>query len=168
MLKSRILACLLALSAIVAAPAAISQTAPDYAAIIAAPDRTDADRKLDTNRAPAQWLAFIGAKPGMKILDVFAVYGWKAELLARAVAPGGKVYAQNSEAALERVKDRLEVRLKTSAAANIVSAVRPFDDPVPPGMHDFDRVTFFYGYHDVINLGLDRAKMHKALFEALK
>ena len=53
MLKSRILACLLALSAIVAAPAAISQTAPDYAAIIAALDRTDADRKLDTNRAPA-------------------------------------------------------------------------------------------------------------------
>jgi predicted methyltransferase len=100
MLKSRLLACLLALSAIVAAPAAISQTTPDYAAIIAAPDRTDADRKLDTNRAPAQWLAFIGTKPGMKILDVFAVYGWKAELLARAVAPGGKVYAQNSEAAL--------------------------------------------------------------------
>ena len=118
-LKSRILACLLTLSAIAAAPAAISQTTPDYAAIIAAPDRSDADRKLDTNRAPAQWLAFIGAKPGMKILDIFAVYGWKAELLARAVAPGGKVYAQNSEAAFARVKDRLEARLKTPAAANI-------------------------------------------------
>ena len=59
------------------------------------PDRSTADRKLDANRAPAQWLAFIGAKPGMKILDIFAVYGWKAELLARAVTPGGKVYAQN-------------------------------------------------------------------------
>ena len=120
MLKSRILAGLLTLSAIAAAPAAISQTAPDYAAIIAAPDRSDPDRKLDTNRAPAQWLAFIGAKPGMKILDIEAVYGWKAELLARAVAPGGKVYAQNSEAAFARVKDRLEARLKTPAAANIV------------------------------------------------
>src|SRR5436853_7856195 len=92
MLKSGILACLLTLSAIAAAPAAIVQTAPDYAAIIAAPDRTDADSKLDTNRAPARWLAFICAKPGMKILDVFAEYGWKAQLLARAVAPGGKVY----------------------------------------------------------------------------
>jgi len=78
MLKQRILACLLTLSAIAFTPAAISQTGPDYAAIVAAPDRSDADRKLDTNRAPAQWLAFIGAKPGMKILDVFAVYGWKA------------------------------------------------------------------------------------------
>lgn len=168
MLKSRILACLLTLSATLAAPAAIAQSAPDYAAIVAAPDRSDADKKLDTNRAPAQWLQFIGAKPGMKILDIEAVYGWKAELLARAIAPGGKVYAQNSEAAFARVKDRLEPRLKTPAAANIVSAVRPFEDPAPTGMHDFDRVTFFYGYHDVTNLGIDRAKMIKAFWEALK
>jgi len=104
----------------------------------------------------------------MKILDVEAVYGWKAELLARAVAPGGKVYAQNSEAAFTRVKDRLEARLKTPAAANIVSEVRPFEDPAPSGMHDFDRVTFFYGYHDVTNLGIDRAKMIKAFYDALK
>jgi hypothetical protein len=88
------------------APAALSQTTPDYLGIIAAPDRSGAHRKLDTNRAPAQWLAFIGAKPGMKVLDIFAVYGWKAELLARAVAPDGKVYAQNSEAAFARVKAR--------------------------------------------------------------
>src|SRR5437660_1102373 len=119
----------------------LTQTAPDYARIVAAPDRSDADRKLDTNRAPAQWLAFIGAKPGMKILDIFAVYGWKAELLARAVAPGRQVYAQNSEAALARVKDRLEARLKTPATANIVPLVRVFEDPAPADTHDFARVT---------------------------
>jgi predicted methyltransferase len=89
-LKHSILACLVTLSGIAVTPAAISQTAPDYAAIVAAPDRSDADRKLDTNRAPAQWLAFIGAKPGMKILDIFAVYGWKAELLARASMRGSR------------------------------------------------------------------------------
>jgi len=168
MLKPRILACLLTLSATLAAPAAIAQTAPDYAAIVAAPDRSDADRKIDTNRAPTQWLAFIGAKQGMKILDIEAVYGWKAELLARAVAPGGKVYAQNSEAAFPRVKDRLEARLKTPAAANIVSVVRPFEDPAPADMRDFDLVTFFYAYHDITNLGIDRAKMNKAFWDALK
>ena len=167
-MKNRILAVLLTLSSIAAAPAAISQTVPDYAAIVAAPDRSDADRKLDTNRAPAQWLAFIGAKPGMKILDIFAVYGWKAELLARAVAPDGKVYAQNSEAAFTRVKDRLDARLQTPAAANIVSVVRPFEDPAPPGMRDFDLVTFFYAYHDITYLGVDRAKMIKAFYDALK
>jgi predicted methyltransferase len=168
MLKHRILVCLLAVSAIAATPAAFSQTAPDYAAIVATPDRSDADRKLDTNRAPALWLAFIGAKPGMKVLDIFAVYGWKAELLARAIAPGGRVYAQNSQAVFARVKDRLDARLKTPAAANIVSVVRPFEDPAPSGMHDFDRVTFFYAYHDITYLGVDRAKMNKALYEALR
>src|ERR1700740_2599474 len=169
MLKHRIiLACLLTLSVITTAAMAIAQTIPDYAAIVATPDRSDADRKLDTNRAPAQWLAFIGAKPGMKILDIFAVYGWKAELLARAVAPSGKVYAQNSEAAFTRVKDRLDARLETPAAANIVSVGRPFQGPAPPGMRDLDLVTFFYVYHDITYLGGDRAKMNKAFYDALK
>src|SRR5437868_11724692 len=125
MLKYQIVACLLMLSAIAATPAAFSQTAPDYIAIVAAPDRSEADRKLDTNRAPAQWLAFIGAKPGMKVLDIFAVYGWKAELLARAVAAGGKGSAKNSEAVFARVKDRLDARLKTPATTNI-------DPEMPP------------------------------------
>ena len=167
-MKRKILACLLTLFAVAAASAAVSQTAPDYAAIVATADRSDADRKLDTNRAPALWLAFIGAKPGMKILDIFAVYGWKAELLARAVTPGGKVYAQNSEAAFTRVKDRLDARLKTPAAVNIVSVVRPLEDPAPPGMHDFDLVTFFYAYHDTTYMPVDRAKMNQKMFAALK
>jgi predicted methyltransferase len=168
MLKRGILACLLTLSAIAATPAAVSQTTPDYVAIVAAPDRSDADRKLDTNRAPAQWLAFVGAKPGINVLDIFAVYGWKAELLARAVAPGGKVYAQNSEAVFARIKDRLDARLKNPATANIVSVVRPFDDPAAPDMHDFDLVTFFYAYHDITYLGVDRVEMNKAFYDALK
>jgi predicted methyltransferase len=167
-MQHKFLACLLTLCALADAPSALAETVPDYAAIVAAPDRSDADRKLDTNRAPAKWLAFVGAKPGMHILDIFAVNGWKAELLARAVAPDGKVYAQNSEAAFARVKDRLEARLKAPAAGNIVSVVRPIDDPAPPGMHDFDRVTFFYAYHDVSYLPVDRARMNKAFYAALK
>ncbi len=67
-----------------------------------------------------------------------------------------------------RIEPILDARLKTPAAANIVSVVRPFDDPAPTGIHDFDLVTFFYGYHDVTNLGVDRAKMNKAFYDALK
>src|SRR5205085_10459750 len=96
------------------------------------------------------------------------VFGGKADLPARAVAPGGQVSAQISDAAFARVKDRLEARLKTPAAANIVPLVRAFEDPAPPDTHDFDRVTFFYAYHDITNLGVDRARMHQAFYEALK
>jgi len=35
-------------------------------------------------------------------------------------------------------------------------------------MHDFDLVTFFYAYHDITYLGVDRAKMNKAFYDALK
>jgi NAD(P)-dependent dehydrogenase (short-subunit alcohol dehydrogenase family) len=77
-------------------------------------------------------------------------------------------YAQNSETVFTRVKDRLDARLKTPATANIVSVVRPVEDPAPPGMHDFDLVTFFYAYHDITYLGVDRAKVNKAFYDALK
>ena len=50
-MKQRILACLLTLSAIAAMPAAaIAQAAPDYAAIVSASSRSDADRKLERSR----------------------------------------------------------------------------------------------------------------------
>jgi len=35
-------------------------------------------------------------------------------------------------------------------------------------MHDFDMVTFFYAYHDIACSGVDRAKMNKAFYDALK
>ena len=57
---------------------------PDYAAIVAAPDRSDADRQTDQRRAPVQMLAFTGARPGMMVLDREAGAGYSSELLARA------------------------------------------------------------------------------------
>ncbi|HYV46311.1 MAG TPA: SAM-dependent methyltransferase, partial [Myxococcaceae bacterium] len=44
-----------------------ASTTPDYAALVAAPDRTDDDKKMDPGRSPAQLLAFLGVKPGMKV-----------------------------------------------------------------------------------------------------
>jgi predicted methyltransferase len=35
-------------------------------------------------------------------------------------------------------------------------------------MHDFDCVTFFYAYHDITYLGVNRTKMLKAIYAALK
>src|SRR6476619_1888440 len=76
--------------------------APDYEAIVASPDRSDADRKTDQRRQPAKMLAFTGVRSGMKVLDMEANAGYSTELLARAVAPGGMVYAQDPAAIIER------------------------------------------------------------------
>ena len=43
-----------------------AQPAPDYGALLAAPDRSDADRQADKRRDPAPFLAFAGLHPGMK------------------------------------------------------------------------------------------------------
>ena len=63
--------------------------APDYAAIFAAPDRSEADRANDQRRKPVDLFGFTGARPGMKVLDMGAGGGYSTEMLARVVAPGG-------------------------------------------------------------------------------
>src|SRR5688572_26369346 len=67
---------------------------PDYAALVAAPDRTEADRKVDPGRDPARLLKFLDVRPGMRVGDLVAGGGYTTELLARAVGPQGVVYAE--------------------------------------------------------------------------
>src|SRR6266481_4535696 len=53
-------------------------------------------------------------------------------------------------------------------AAPIAAVVRPFEDPVPPELAPFDLVTLMFNYHDLGHLGVDRAAMNRAVFQALK
>src|ERR1700761_395514 len=142
--------------------------APDYAAIVAAPDRSDADRQTDQRRDPAKMLAFTGVKEGMKVLDMEAGAGYSTELLARAVGSSGTVYAQDSAAVMERIKDRFDIRAKSPVMKNVVHVVRDFDDPIPPEASNLDMITFFFAYHDVTYMPVDRAKMNAKMFAALK
>src|SRR6202011_3640032 len=142
---------------------------PDYEAIVASPDRSDADRQADPRRQPAKMLAFAGARPGMKVLDMEANGGYSPELLARAVAPDGVIYAQDSAAVIERfVKDKFDIRSQKPAMKNVVHVVRDFDDPIPPDVSGLDMITFFFAYHDITYMQVDRAKMNQKMFQALK
>jgi predicted methyltransferase len=147
---------------------AAQDRAPDYAAIIAAPDRTEQDRQTDQRRDPLKLLILTGAKPGMKVLDVGAGGGYSSELMARAVAPAGVVYAQNPADLGERAKTRFEARQKTPAGQNITGVVRPFDDPLPADVRDLDLITFLFFYHDTTYMNVDRTEMNRKLFAALK
>lgn len=158
----------LAMLAATAAPAQDAK-APDYEAIVAAPDRADADRQVDQRRQPAKMLAFAGVKPGMKILDMEASAGYSTELLARTVGPAGTVYAQDSAAVIERfVKDKFDLRAQKPAMKNVVHVVRDFDDPIPPDVANLDMITFFFAYHDITYMPVDRAAMNKKMLAALK
>jgi len=137
--------------------------AQNYAAIVASPDRSDADRQTDKRRDPANLLTFAGPKTGWTVLDMGAGAGYSTELMARSVGPSGKVYGQN-----DKESEKLRARMTTPAMSNVEVLVRPFDDPVPAGLHNLDLITFFFAYHDTTYMDVDRAKMDKALFAALK
>jgi len=120
-------------------------------------------------RKPAKMLAFIGVKTGMKVLDMEASAGYTTELLARAVGPSGIVYAQDSAAVIERfVKDKFDIRAQKPVMKNVVHVVRDFDDPIPPDVANLDIITFFFAYHDITYMEVDRAKMNKKMLAALK
>jgi predicted methyltransferase len=143
--------------------------AQDYDAIVAAADRSDADRQTDQRRAPAKMLGFIGVKTGMKVMDIEANAGYSTELLARTVGPTGTVYAQDSQALIDSlVKDKFDVRAKGPAMQNVVHVIRPFDDPLPSDVSNLDLITIFYSYHDITYMPVDRAAMNRKLFAALK
>lgn len=156
------------IAAFLAGCAAMPGPAPDYAAIVAAPDRTEADRANDARRKPAQLLAFAGVRPGMRVLDLGAGGGYSTELLARAAGPQGVVYGQDAKVPLAQARARFDMRMKSPAMRNVVRVLRDYDDPVPPQVRDLDLVTFFFSYHDMPAMGIDRAKMNRRIFESLK
>ena len=179
-------------------PASAPITRERIAEIVASPDRSDADRTNDRRRRPELMLAFIGVRPGMVAMDLSAGGGYTTELIARAVGPGGKVYGQSAPPDPNRPKpaapeggtapapeggaasapagprltsaQRLAERMKNPAAGNIVPVVRPFEDPAPleVAANALDLVTLMFNYHDLGYLGVDRSRMNRAAFAALK
>lgn len=146
-------------------------TAENIAAILNAPDRTDADRTNDARRKAPQMLAFIDPRPGMRVLDLGAGGGYTTELLARSVGASGHVYAQNNAYFVNNMlKGRFDARLSTPAMRNASHHVLEFEQPIPSGVEpgSLDLVTFMFTYHDLGWIGTDRARMNKAVFAALK
>jgi predicted methyltransferase len=150
------------LLALLSAGCATQPEAPDFQALVASPDRSDADRATDARRKPVQLLAFYGVRPGMQVLDISAGGGHNTELLARAVGESGRVYAQNA------VAGRLDARMQKPVMKNVVPVTRGFDDAVPPEARNLDLVTFNFNYHDMVHMGVDRARLNRRVFDALK
>ena len=179
-----------------AAPAAEPLSAARIAEIVAAPERSDADRTNDQRRKPREMLAFIAIKPGSVALDLSAGGGYTTELLARAIGPSGKAFGQSppptvrpppaqpegaaapvaaapANAAPRPPPPRLAGRAAALAAqgvGQIVPVLQPFEDPVPADVASdaLDLVTLMFNYHDLGHMGVDRTRMNAAVFKALK
>lgn len=160
---------LVLLSALLLCACAALEPAPDYRNAVVAADRSDADRVVDQRREPEKLLELYGVRPGMRVLDMSAGRGYNSELLARVVGPKGRVYAQSSPKLMfPAVKAALEQRMKTPVMSNVEYVIREFEDPAPAEARNLDLVTFNFNYHDTVWLGTDRARMNRAVFDALR
>ena len=84
---------------------------------------------------------------------------------AAAPAPPAGAPRPSPDALADRDSALRKAEIK---AAPITAVVRPFEDPVPPELAPFDLVTLMFNYHDLGFLGVDRAAMNRAVFQALK
>lgn len=137
-------------------------------AILAAEDRTEADREADTRRRPRDFLRFATIVPGMKVMEIGAGGGYTAELLARAVGPEGAVYGQNSPFVLERFAEKpWSERLSKPAMQGVIRVDRPFDDPIAPSTPPLDLIVNVLFYHDFGWMAVDRGAHLRHAFEGL-
>jgi predicted methyltransferase len=167
-------------SAVAAAPADAAAPAPapytpaadtsePIKAAIAAEDRSPEDRALDAGRKPGEVFTFFKIAPGQKIGELFAGGGYTTEMLARIVGDGGKVYAQNTKEIMDKfARKPWSERAAKPIMKNVVGVEQPTETPFPPEAKNLDAVVSVLNYHDFVWMKVDRAKMNKAVFDALK
>ncbi|HEY6417786.1 MAG TPA: hypothetical protein VIX59_02190 [Candidatus Binataceae bacterium] len=146
------------------------------------PGRPAADRALDAGRRPDQMLAFFGIKPGMKVGELFAGGGYTTQLLALVVGPTGAVYSQNPvfPPAAKRIGEAWNLRLKNPALSNVIAISKNYDADdlfsagavggmtAGPEPGTLDAVITNMNYHDLVLRKVDRDKVNREVFAALK
>jgi predicted methyltransferase len=158
-------------------PAATEPTAADEQALRAAIEteqRPADDRARDAARKPYEVLRFFDIRPGMHVADLGAGGGYVSEILARTVGAEGRVYVQNSPLVIERFAAKpLGERLARLAMPHVQRLDSELDElGLPTG--ELDAVVMVLVYHDTLWMQkgsggtADRAKMNRAIFDALK
>jgi predicted methyltransferase len=147
-------------------------TAGDYVALLGAPARSEADRKDDGARKPAEVLAFAGVRPGDVVLELEVGRGWYTDILSSAVGAGGKVITQNPPE-FAYSGPALAARRAAGRLANVTETTTHFDAlQVADG--SVDRVLWILGPHEVYytpkdSAGLgDPAKTYAEIARVLK
>jgi predicted methyltransferase len=151
------------------ASAATAGPPAEYVAVVAAADRSADDKALDAGRKPAEFLAFVGVKPGARVAEIAAGGGYTTELLARAVGLTGTVYSTNNKFIVEKFAQKpWTARLALPANRKVVRVEREFDDPLPKEATNLDAVVNVLFYHDTVWMKTNRDQMNKKIYDALK
>jgi predicted methyltransferase len=163
----------LLLATVLLASTAQAAPTPKMKAAVADSARPEADTKRDENRKPAEMLAFAGITPGKVVVDMLPGGGYFTRIFARAVEPGGRVYAYFGTQYDARLKgqgkdpDNQFADLKrTYPNLGVIHGPLPqFVTPEP-----VDVVWTALNYHDMHNkaYAMDVNDVNKAVFKSLK
>jgi predicted methyltransferase len=160
-----------AAASLTAAGASLAATAvPANIAKAAADPTRGADRDADARRHPAEVIAFAGAKPGDKVVDLIPGGGYFTRIFAKAVGPKGHVYmVWPSEYAKEAQPDPEKNKDLAKTLGNVTAIEQPgaaFAVPAP-----VDLVFTAQNYHDYPDkfMGkIDPVAFDKQVYQALK
>ena len=161
--------------ALIALPIAANPAvaSPTIAAAAAASARNPDNVKLDEGRKPTQVLAFLGLKPGMKVLDLFGGNAYWAEIMAPVVGPRGHDTVWEPT---QFYNDKTKASFEAFAAKNpnVSIMVSPFEAPDLPKNYA-DLVILNDNYHDTYwkndkyNIPeMDPNAFLKAVYESMK
>ena len=141
------------------------------AAAVADPGRPAGDRDRDGARHPAELMAFAQVRPGEKIADYMPGSGYFTRIFAKAVGPGGHVYAIFPEFMAQfdkRDADQVRALVADPGYANVSF------DTTPNGAFKageaLDLVWTCDNYHD-LQFGLSHDQiitLNKSIYAALK
>jgi len=165
---------LVCLSLVLATPVAAMAKAPDYAAAIADPKRPAEAKALDEGRKPAETLAFLGLKPGMKAADIVTGSGYWAEIMADVVGPKGKVTGFEPSQFTAKPESQQKWLALQARRPEVQWTSYPFEGfTAPAGSFDFTLINL--NYHDLYwqseKFGIpftDPAAFVKALYAATR
>jgi len=127
-------------------------------------DREVTDFVRDAVRKPVEVLDFLGVRPGMQVLDVYAAGGYYTFILSKAVGEDGTVYAQNTPRGLRFEEDRqeisqgeaLEAKIQQGNLTNVTHLVESIDElSIAP--ESLDAIMVVQILHDYYNPNPDRA-----------
>jgi predicted methyltransferase len=163
-------ATLVALAAL--ATAGAGHALPSYiTAAVANPDRPAADRERDTDRKPAEVIAFSQMRPGWTVADLIPGSGYYDRIFAGVVGPRGHVYGFYPA----ELTNFLRVQLPTNGGTpdpkfpNFTALVAPVNDFAPPVPVDLVWLSDnYHDLHDPFFAPADIAKINATVFKALK
>lgn len=145
-----------------------------FTAILAGPQRSEAERARDVYRHPAQTLTFFGIKPNQTVIEISPGAGWYTEILAPYLRDSGKLYvapyladdAKGESPSNRRYREKLAQ--DPAVYGNVkIGALRAgqLTDVAPKGSADL--VLTFRNVHDWIKDGHVDDNF-KAFYDALK